>query len=229
MAEPRHPGPIRYQGEIVGFGTDDLRVETIPVWLARAIVATKHYSHRFVNNSTLHLGVFSGRDIVGVMQFGYALHPNSGRRVVEGTENNQYLELNRMWIHDKMKRNTESRTLRYAIKLIKIIRRQVQWVQSFADERCGGLGVTYQAANFQYLGHHVSRFYELDGDWYHQISSNRKKNRSARDIHLQENLHRATIHHLRQFRYIFWLKKGARKRLLFPICPYPKRGAAENI
>ncbi len=72
-------------------------LKTISCWLARTIIQTKHYSRRFVNNSYLHLGVFSGRDLVGVLQWGYALNPNSGRRVVLGTDNRGYMELNRMW------------------------------------------------------------------------------------------------------------------------------------
>lgn len=223
--EKQNPAPLRYDGKIVAFGVESLRVETIPVWLARAIVQVKHYSQRFVNNSTLHLGVFSGREMVGVLQFGYALNPNSGRRVVEGTMNDEYLELNRMWIHDKMPRNTESRVLRFAVKFIKITRPKVQWIQTFADERCGGLGVVYQASNFLFVGSHLSQFYELDGDWYHKLAMTNKKG-GARGRHLQANVHRATKHKFRQFRYIFFLKKSARKRLNFKVSAYPKREQA---
>lgn len=89
------PCVIEYEGQIVGYGSKELRVETISCWLARTIIQTKHYSRRFVNNSYLHLGVFSGRDLVGVLQWGYALNPNSGRRVVLETDNRGYMELNR--------------------------------------------------------------------------------------------------------------------------------------
>ncbi|EFX7712539.1 protein mom, partial [Shigella flexneri] len=87
------PCVIEYEGRIVGYGSRELRVETISCWLARTIIQTKHYSRRFVNNSWLHLGVFSGRDLVGVLQWGYALNPNSGRRVVLETDNRGYMEL----------------------------------------------------------------------------------------------------------------------------------------
>lgn len=90
------PEVIKYKGVIVGYGSQELRVETIPCWLARVIVSSKHYRGRFVNNSYLHLGVFSERELVGVMQWGYALNPNSGSRVVTGTTNRQYMELNRL-------------------------------------------------------------------------------------------------------------------------------------
>ncbi|WP_211224858.1 hypothetical protein [Neptunomonas japonica] len=219
------PAPVEHAGEIIGYGSTDLRVETIPCWLARTIIAARHYSHRFVNNSYLHLGVFAERELVGVMQWGYALNPNSGRRVVLDTANREYMELNRLWVHDKMPKNTESRVMSYALKTIKLIHPSVQWVQTFADERCGGGGVVYQACNFDFIGSHFSTFYELDGEWYHELAKTRGSKGGVRGRHLKANFHRATAHKFQQFRYIRFLNKRARKRLntkLFSSKPYPK-------
>ncbi|MFJ5428588.1 protein mom [Pectobacterium actinidiae] len=219
------PSEIRHEGKLVGYGSPELRVETIPCWLARIIIANKHYSQRFVNNSYLHLGVFSGRDLVGVMQWGYALNPSSGSRVVTGTGNKEYMELNRMWLHDSMPRNSESRAISYALKAIKLLFPSVQWVQSFADERCGRLGVVYQASNFDFIGSHESLFYELDGEWYHSIAMNAVARGGERGRYLRENKARATTHRFRQFRYIRFLNKRAKRRLntkLFNVQPYPK-------
>ena len=219
------PEPILYDGQIVGYGSKELRVETIPCWLARAIVINKHYSGRFVNNSYLHLGVFSGRELVGVMQWGYALNPNSGQRVVSGTGNREYMELNRLWLHDCMPRNSESRAISYSLKVIKLLYPSVQWVQSFADERCGKVGVVYQASNFDFIGSHETTFYELDGEWYHVICMNAIKRGGKRGEYLRANKERAVVHKFKQYRYIRFLKKKAKKRLntkLFTVQPYPK-------
>lgn len=217
------PAPVIEAEQYIGYGADDLRVETIPCWLARAVIMTKHYSGRVVNNSYLHIGIYAGRELVGVMQWGYALNPNSGRRVVHGTGNREYMELNRLWVHDKMPKNTESRVISYSLKLIKLIHPSVMWVQTFADERCGRSGVVYQASNFDYIGSHTSPFYELDGEWYHELAKSRKGGK--RGEHLRKNLHRATKHKLRQYRYIRFINKRARKNLnteLFKVQPYPK-------
>ncbi|HDY4931391.1 TPA: protein mom [Yersinia enterocolitica] len=220
------PEPIIYDGVTVGYGCSDLHVATIPVWLARLVIIHFHYSKRIVNNSYLHLGIFSGRDLVGVMQWGYAMNPSSGGRVVEGTGNRQYMELNRLWVHDDMLTNTESRAISYALKTIKLLHPGVEWVQTFADERCGRFGVVYQASNFDYVGSHQSTFYELDGEWYHKIALTTKASKAGvRGLHLQANIHRATAHSFTQFRYIKFLNKRARKRLntkLFRSLPYPK-------
>ena len=53
-----------------------------------------------------------------------------------------------MWLSDDAPRNSESRAISYAVKYIRKACPSVVWIQSFADERCGGLGVVYQAANF---------------------------------------------------------------------------------
>ena len=218
------PADIMYGGKIVGYGSPELHVEVIPAWLARLIIRNYHYSGTVVNNSYLYVGVFSHRELVGVMQWGYALQPASGKNVVEGTGNRDYMELNRLWVHDKMPRNTESRTMSYAIKLIKRLHPQVQWLQSFADSRCGRAGVTYQACNFKYIGSHLAMFYELDGQWYHKIAMSRTKRAGLRGAFLQANVKRARVHSFPQYRYIYFINKKAERRLnkRFTVQPYPK-------
>ena len=46
-------------------------METISCWLARTIICAKHYSKRIVNNSYLHLGIFSGRELVDVIPWAF--------------------------------------------------------------------------------------------------------------------------------------------------------------
>lgn len=214
------------QGEqVVGYGCDELYVAMIECWLARLIVSAKHYSRRFVNNSYLHLGVFAGRDrLVGVLQFGYAMNPASGRNVVAGTDNRGYMELNRMWIHDSQPRNTESRVISYALRYIRRAFPAVKWIQSFADERCGRAGVVYQAANFDYVGSHISEFYELDGEFYHAIRMHAGRN--GREMELKANAHRAKIYRFNQYRYVYFIDKRAIAQLnskRFKIQPPPKQ------
>ena len=135
-----------------------------------------------------------------------------------------YLELNRMWLDDVCPRNTESQAISYAVKYIRRACPTVAWIQSFADERCGGLGVVYQASNFVYCGSHLTTFWHLDGDWYHKLmlTAHREKGRGK---YLQANLTRATRHQFRQFRYVLFLKPSWRKRLRLAVQAYPKRPA----
>ena len=157
------PGYIMGETGPQGFGTADYFVAQIPCATAREIIRRKHYSHSVVNNSYVNLGVFLEGAIVGVLQWGYALNPARAGKVVANTTQGQYLELNRMWLSDDAPRNSESRAISYSLKYIRRACPSVAWVQSFADERCQGLGVVYQACSFLYLGSHTSPFYELDG------------------------------------------------------------------
>lgn len=209
-------------GKVAGFGSRDFYVAAIPVQTARAMIIQHHYSHRVVQNSYVHLGVYLSRDLVGVLQFGHMITPKSCAKLVTNTGQYEYLELNRMWLDDVAPRNSESRALSYAMKYLKRACPHVKWVQSFADERCGCLGVVYQAANFLYLGSHTTTFYELDGEAYHPMLLTAHKRPSNRGRTLAANLHRATARTLRQYRYIYFVKPQFKRDLKVMPKPYPK-------
>lgn len=240
MARPYHPPkPSPYEppigdqpgyliGEtgVQGFGKHDLYLAAIPAARARETIVARHYSKRVVNNSYVHLGVYHQGQFRGVLQFGYALNPHLAGKVVDGTKVGEYLELNRMWLDDACPRNTESQAISFAVKYIRRACPTVAWVQSFADERCGGLGVVYQASNFLYCGSHLTTFWHLDGDWFHVLMLTAHRKQGGRAQFLRENLSRATRHQFRQFRYVLFLKHPWRKRLRLSVQPYPKREAA---
>ncbi len=207
---------------VAGFGERDFYVASIPSRLARETVLIHHYSHRIVNNSYVNLGVFYRQNFAGVLVLGYALNPRQVGKIVDGTDVGEYLELNRMWLHDICPKNSESKALSYAIKYVKLAMPRVAWVQSFADERCGRMGVTYQAANFQYVGSHKTSFYFLDCDTYHEMLLTTGRKGGQRGKTLIENKARAIQCSFRQFRYVYFVKKNWRERLRLKVQPYPK-------
>jgi len=220
-----NPGYIVGANGVQGFGKRDLYLAAIPAARAREVIIARHYSHRVVNNSYVHLGVYHQGQFRGVLQFGYALCPCRAGKVVEGTQVGEYLELNRMWLDDACPRNTESQAISFAVKYIRRACPTVAWVQSFADERCGGLGVVYQASNFLYCGSHLTTFWHLDGEWYHKLMLTAHRRSGGRAAQLRNNVHRATRYSFRQFRYVLFLKSSWRKRLRLTVRPYPKRQA----
>jgi hypothetical protein len=213
------------KGEVVGFGNSDFRVQEIDRDIANDIIDKNHYSHKHYNLSYIHLGVYIKDDRVGVLQFGYALNPASGGSIVPGTKNDEYLELNRMWLDDSAPRNSESRAISYSIKYIKRKYPKVGWIQSFADERCGGFGIVYQACSFSYYGEHKNIFWELDGTIYHNIEMTVTKdaNRySDTSEYLQSNKHSAKRLNLRQFRYLKFINPKLKHTCTLTEQPYPK-------
>ena len=127
-----------------------------------------------------------------------------------------------MWLDDRAERNSKSQAISYAIKYIRRAMPMVRWIQSFADERCGGYGIVYQACNFRYFGEHKSRFYELDGVHYHEISMTRHKKVGRRGAYLRANRNRAKTLYFRQFRYILFMAPRFRQSLKFTIESFPK-------
>jgi len=159
--------PMFGHKEIIGYGTNDFYVKEINRNLANKTIIKNHYSKKIYNGTYINLGVYINDIFLGVLQYGYAMNPASASSVVKGTQMNQYLELNRMWLDDIALKNSESKAISYSIKYIKGKIKTIKWIQSFADERCGGLGIVYQACSFRYYGEHTSSFWELNGETFH--------------------------------------------------------------
>lgn len=214
---------------VVGFGNLEFYVKEIDRNNAIELIKANHYSKKVYAGSYIHLGVFMGGVLVGVLQFGAALNPNSASSVVGNTNADEYLELNRMWLADIAPKNSESMAIAYSIKFIKKKFPKIKWIQSFADERCGRYGVVYQAANFNYYGEHDSIFWTLDDEVYHNIQMTisptdaKRYNKTVK--HLQDNRDRAISQSLRQFRYLYFIDKRERKNCLLKEVAYPKHPA----
>ena len=208
--------------EIVGFGDPDFYIKEIDRNKANEIIVKNHYSKKFYNATYIHLGLWINEELMGILQFGYAMNPASCGSVVKGTEIDEYLELNRMWLDDKAKRNSESKAISYSIKYIKSKYKKIKWIQSFADERCGGFGIVYQSANFEYYGEHSSIFWSLGDEIYHNSLMTRNPKLSKSAAYLQANKDKAKSQELRQFRYIYFIDQRCKKNVLLKQMPYPK-------
>lgn len=211
--------------DAVGFGDENFYIKEINREIANKYVKENHYSKKVYSATYIHLGLYINSVFSGVLQFGYAMNPASQSSVVSGTNIDEYLELNRMVLDDGAERNSESRAISYAIKYIKRKYRKIKWIQSFADERCGKFGIVYQAANFSYYGEHTNIFWELDGEFYHNIHATVAEGTSryyGKSEYLQKNISMAKKHVLRQFRYIYFINKKYKDRCLYKELPYPK-------
>lgn len=208
--------------DCIGFGEDDFCIMEVPRDKANEIIVKNHYSGKFYNATYIHLGIFSCGKIKGVLQYGYAMNPASQESVVKNTKIDEYLELNRMWLDDELPKNSESRAISYSIKYIKKKYPKIKWIQSFADERCGKFGVVYQAANFEYCGEHTATFWELDGEIFHNSLMTRNPSLSKSAKKVQDGRDRATSQTLRQFRYVYFIKKQHRKNLKLKAALPPK-------
>lgn len=130
----------------------DIILRPITAQEARQVVCKYHYSGKVTQNSQFHVGVFLGGKLEGAMQFGPSIDKRRSSRLVEGTAMNQFLELNRMAFGPALPRNSESRALSIAMKILKKHAPNIKWVLSFADATQCGDGTIYRASGFVLTG-----------------------------------------------------------------------------
>lgn len=130
-----------------------LQVRPVSASDANRFVRKHHYSGKVTVNSQLHLGVFlDGPTLLGVMQFGPSTDKRRMLPLVSGTGWNGFLELNRMAFSDVLPKNSESRAMSVAFRIIKKKYPHIEWIVSFADGTQCGDGAIYRAAGFVLTG-----------------------------------------------------------------------------
>lgn len=125
-----------------------IQVKVINSKLANDFIRKNHYSGKVVSNSKLHFGAFYNRVLHGVLSFGSPLDKRKVLGLVENTDWNGMLELNRMAFDQFLPKNSESRVISVCIKLIKRNAPQIKWILSFADGTQCGDGTIYRASGF---------------------------------------------------------------------------------
>ena len=130
----------------------DLVVKPIASSDANRLIKRLHYSGKVVNNSKLHFGVFYEGHCEGVMSFGPSIDKRRVMPLVKGTKWNEFMELNRLAFSDILPRNSESRALAIAFRLIKKHYPHIRWIVSYADATQCGDGTIYRASGFILTG-----------------------------------------------------------------------------
>lgn len=215
----------------------DLRVAPISGKDAAALVRRVHYSGKVVQNSQLHLGVFLDGRLEGAMQFGPSMDKRKVQGLVEGTGWNGFLELNRMAFSDRLPKNSESRALGVAMRMIRKHYPHIEWIISFADGTQCGDGTIYRASGFVLTGISENKtLYEFStGDriakmtvaahWDLPIIKKQcdflKIPHTCRTMKEWEQLGANALPGF-QLRYIYFLNPEAKARLTVPILPFSK-------
>lgn len=130
----------------------EIEVKPISGRDAARVVSRFHYSGRVVQNSQLNFGVFLDGKCHGAMQFGPSMDKRKVAGIVRGTGWHQFIELNRMAFGDALPRNSESRAIGIAFRIMRKNYPQLKWVISFADATQCGDGAIYRASGFVLTG-----------------------------------------------------------------------------
>jgi hypothetical protein len=151
------------------------------------------------------------------MSFGPPINKKGTIRLVENTKWSNMLELNRMAFSEVLPRNSESRAISIAFKLIKKYYPNIEWIVSFSDGTQCGDGTIYRASGFVLTDIRESdalRRNPLTGEVMHTIQAH----------HLMKTKEFKTWEKTKgyQLRYVYFLNKSAKERLNVPIIPFSK-------
>lgn len=199
-------------------------VESLSVSTAQSMVTEHHYLHRSASCSHAFGLIAPGGmvgEIVGVVMYGTPASAPVRSGVCGPDERFNVIELTRLWIADCVPSNAESfligNTLRRIPKDI---------VLSYADPAYGHVGTVYQATNWLYTGLSAKRTdWSIPGvDGHGQSLSDRYSSAELREAYGETF---KIVARPRKHRYVMLLgdrrrRKELRKKLRYPVLPYPK-------
>lgn len=225
----------------------DIVIKVIESQPANDFVRRYHYSGKVVNNSQVHFGAFLRGRLHGVMSFGCPLDRRKVLGLVAGTRWNEMIELNRMAFDDALPKNSESRSIAIAMRMLRLNAPHLKWVLSFADGMQCGDGTIYRASGFVLTGFSSASMYELPDDLArlnggriaHRLKIQDKTSAQSREVLSRTRGKNLTNSGYEKqlgmkvipgfmLRYIYFLRPGERENLTVPILPFSeieKRGA----
>lgn len=113
-----------------------------------------HYSPVFPKLTKHWLGIYDDEyNLVGTLTLGWGTQPKQTiKKLFPSLDTNDYLEIGKMCMDDKMPKNSETQMLKAVVRWIKEYRPDVSLLYTMADGIMGKVGYVYQAFNFKYGG-----------------------------------------------------------------------------
>jgi len=184
-----------------------MRVAVISRREAVQLVVEHHYMHRKPPISFCFGLIDDFGNTKGCVTFGT---PASHHMLIGACKDapQSVIELNRLWVHDDMPRNTESWFVSRALALLP-----PRIVLSYADTAAGHMGYIYRAANFHYAG------------WTDMERKTPRFDYIAPSKHTRDAFRNGFTHRVRRRPKVkYWIATGNRRerRDLERVCLWPK-------
>ena len=192
--------------------------------LAIDFIQERHYSKVLPRLTKHWLGCFYDGELVGVLTLGWGTQPlQTIKKLFPKLVSEDYYEIGKMCMDDKMPRNSESQMISSVVRWIKNNLPEKKFLYTWADGIVGKVGYVYQASNFMYGGFIWTDIYiSPSGEKIHPRSSKSLLKENAEFLG-KEKLFWMTpdfmkvkgIKRIRgkQFRYIIPLTKTSKKIL----------------
>ena len=121
--------------------------------LAIDFIQARHYSKVLPRLTKHWLGCFNGEELVGVVTLGWGTQPlQTIKKLFPTLKSEDYYEIGKMCMDDKMPKNSESQMLSRVISWMKKNLPEKKFLYTWADGIVGKVGYVYQASNFKYGG-----------------------------------------------------------------------------
>ena len=154
---------------------------------ALSVINKFHYSKVIPRINKFFVGGYSEEnELVAICTLGLGVRPlHTIKKIFPTVETDEYLEIGKLCVDDKMPRNSESTFIAMVVKHIKTNYPKIKLLYSWADGIIGKPGYVYQASNFFYGGFIWTEMYlNPDGVRVHprtfQGISNGKKKEGAK-------------------------------------------------
>jgi len=197
-------------------------IKEIDKIIAIDFIQERHYSKVMPRLTKHWLGCFLDDELVGVLTLGWGTQPlQTIKKLFPDLKSEDYYEIGKMCMDDKMPRNSESQMISAVVRWMKKNLPEKKFLYTWADGIVGKVGYVYQGSNFYYGGFIWTDIYiSPTGEKIHPRSSKALLKENAEFLG-KEKLFWMTpdfmklkgIRRIRgkQFRYIFPLNKQAKK------------------
>jgi len=196
---------------------------------AKRISTSQHYMKTWPQGSCIYFGVFFRGMCYGVLVLGYS--SSTERKIKKYSTNikkEQYIELQRTWISDKLGHNTESWAIARVMSLLKSM--GVWLVLTHSGGCKDDVGFIFQASGWMYFGcDKCEDFYLTDKGEYKNIIASMMYGRVPSSVLKQTKgeigrylFGDGEIIKARRHLYLYPIKREIRKRLKKYCLPFPK-------
>jgi hypothetical protein len=171
----------------------------------------------------LNFGVFVGQSLLGVVVLGVG--PTNVHRLFYGAKNYEVICLTRLWLDDRLGRNSESRTLGVILRMLIRQQTTVKAVVAYSDPLAGHTGTIYRASGFLYLGESMvmPRYKLPDGTIHHSRSLSHSYGTHSRHHFASFGVDVELVQQAPKHTYVALIDPSWRSRLTRPVIPYPTR------
>jgi hypothetical protein len=199
--------------------TYNIVVRPISKSTAKELLIREHYLHSLPGGTKLAFG----ERLLGAVTLGVG--PFLGYGLVEGARPEDCITLTRLWLADKLPKNSESSVLGIVLKALRR-NTDLKFVLSYTDPAAGHIGTIYQATNWIYTGlSSATPLYGIDGRVHHSRSFAASFGTHSIRYFASLGIQIKTIPQSPKHRYVYFLDPTWRNRLKVPVHPYPqKRG-----